>query len=38
MKRPPLPAAVLYAGGILAGAVSPVSPWVLLRVTLGSGE
>jgi len=35
MKQPLLPAAVLYAGGILAGAVAPVWPWVLLGVSLG---
>ena len=35
MKQPLLPAAVLYAGGILAGAMAPVSPWVLLGVCLG---
>jgi len=35
MKQPLLPAAVLFAGGILAGAVAPVSPWALLGVSLG---
>jgi competence protein ComEC len=35
MKQPLLPAAVLYAGGILAGAAAPVSPWALLGVSLG---
>jgi len=35
MKQPLFPAAALFAGGILAGAVAPVSPWVLLGVCLG---
>jgi competence protein ComEC len=35
MKQPLLPAAVLFAGGILAGAMAPVSPWALLGVSLG---
>jgi hypothetical protein len=37
MKQPLLPGAVLYAGGILAGAMAPLSPWVLLGVCLGLG-
>ncbi|HXP59906.1 MAG TPA: ComEC/Rec2 family competence protein [Dongiaceae bacterium] len=35
MKQPLFPAALLFAGGILAGAVAPVSPWMLLGVCLG---
>ena len=35
MKQPLFPAAVLFAGGILAGSVAPVSPWMLLGVCFG---
>ncbi len=35
MKQPLFPVAVLYAGGILTGALAPLPPWALLGVCLG---